>query len=456
MERAMRSSTLVDRRQFVARASVAASAIAAPSWGWLRHDVWRKSRELACFDVRVYGARGDGVTFDDAPIVAAVEAAKSAGGGAIVFPPATYRVANGKELTFRDCSNVVFYGPGATLRNDTDTGRDGGVVTFRGSSRNISLVGLAFETATASPNSYDNTLSFYQRPPDMARDILVRGCRFLRASNKHINIEGPVDNVVIERCYFEGSNFNSNPIKNVSRFGAIYFDFRSDAKYDVTNITVQKNYFADNWQFCVSMDEFDFKPNHSFFRNIRIVENTFRNSTGGLWVRGEYVWIQRNFFDSVGMRHLEAQYRYMPSLGRYLSVKRAGVGQVAAVTSTVLVQRAAVIEVANARRVWVEENTFVNCGRAQLEGATPPVTAVYVAAEGAERVALVGNRAYEPVALETSVPTFDCKGAGADGSLCEDNNVVVGNKTPITPSAPWPNPSAVAGFKCVTNGRASH
>jgi hypothetical protein len=129
-------------------------------------------------------------------------------------------------------------------------------------------------------------------------------------------------------------------------------------------------------------------------------------------------------------------------------VKRAG--QVAKETNTVLTQRAAVIEVASARRVWVEENTFVNCGPAQLGASTPPTTAVYIAAEGAQSVSLVANHAFESVRTESSVPSFDCKAARTHSSRCEGNDVVVGSNVPATPPPPtWPDRSVVSGFACV-------
>ena len=45
---------------------------------------------LHVFNVREFGAKGDGVTVDTAAINRAIDAAASAGGGSVVFPAGTY------------------------------------------------------------------------------------------------------------------------------------------------------------------------------------------------------------------------------------------------------------------------------------------------------------------------------------------------------------------------------
>src|ERR1700691_813245 len=42
------------------------------------------------FDVRMYGATGDGKTLDTSAVNSAIDAAASAGGGVVVFPPGSY------------------------------------------------------------------------------------------------------------------------------------------------------------------------------------------------------------------------------------------------------------------------------------------------------------------------------------------------------------------------------
>lgn len=65
----------------------------------------------AVFDVRAFGAKGDGTTFDTASINAAIAAAHAAGGGTVLLPPGTY-----VSYTLRLKSNVTLHlEAGATL-----------------------------------------------------------------------------------------------------------------------------------------------------------------------------------------------------------------------------------------------------------------------------------------------------------------------------------------------------
>jgi len=70
----------------------------------------------SAFDVRAYGAKGDGVAKDTAAIQKAVDAASAAGGGTVEFAPGTYLTGS---IWLKD--NVDFHlGPGATLKGSPD------------------------------------------------------------------------------------------------------------------------------------------------------------------------------------------------------------------------------------------------------------------------------------------------------------------------------------------------
>ena len=74
------------------------------------------------FDVKKYGATGDGQTYDTAAINKAIEAAAAAGGGTVHFPAGTYlsfsirlksniashsRIINGENFTYTNCKSAI-------------------------------------------------------------------------------------------------------------------------------------------------------------------------------------------------------------------------------------------------------------------------------------------------------------------------------------------------------------
>ena len=70
----------------------------------------------ASYDVRSFGAKGDGVTKDTAAIQRAVDACNAAGGGTVEVPPGTYLSG-----TIYLKSHVDFHvGPGATVKGSPD------------------------------------------------------------------------------------------------------------------------------------------------------------------------------------------------------------------------------------------------------------------------------------------------------------------------------------------------
>src|SRR5580693_20002 len=81
--------------------------------------------EAKTFDVREFGAKADGVTFDTEAIQKALDACGRSGGGTVTFSPGTYL---SKPLTLRTKSTVLLE-EGATLLaspRQSDFLKDGG------------------------------------------------------------------------------------------------------------------------------------------------------------------------------------------------------------------------------------------------------------------------------------------------------------------------------------------
>ncbi|MGI4758723.1 MAG: rhamnogalacturonidase [Janthinobacterium lividum] len=82
------------RRQFLKMAGLGAaggaSALASPLAAQTRHGSSAVTSPGAYFDVRTFGATGDGTTIDSPAINRAIEAAASVGGGTVLFPAGVY------------------------------------------------------------------------------------------------------------------------------------------------------------------------------------------------------------------------------------------------------------------------------------------------------------------------------------------------------------------------------
>lgn len=77
-----------------------------------------KSSVLSFFNVKAYGAKGDGTTNDYAAVMAAINAADAAGGGTVFFPAGTYKINTTlKKITTNNISLVGV--PNATVIDAT-------------------------------------------------------------------------------------------------------------------------------------------------------------------------------------------------------------------------------------------------------------------------------------------------------------------------------------------------
>jgi polygalacturonase len=79
-----------DLLKFSGMGLAASAAAALPALAQRRGDIASANTNPMFFDVRTYGAKGDGKTVDTPAINKAIEAANAAGGGTVVFPSGTY------------------------------------------------------------------------------------------------------------------------------------------------------------------------------------------------------------------------------------------------------------------------------------------------------------------------------------------------------------------------------
>lgn len=142
------------------------------------------------FNVKNYGAKGDGVTDDSLAIGTAITAAGA--NGSLFFPPGTFRAQNLAPL-----SGQTWTGPGVIQRVAGSTAS----IVAASDVSNVAFVGLTFDGSRGAATATSNSGVFLTR----STRTQVRGCRFrnMPTNNAAVEFRGGVGNSVI------GSSFTT-------------------------------------------------------------------------------------------------------------------------------------------------------------------------------------------------------------------------------------------------------
>ncbi len=160
---------------------------------------------IVTFNVRDYGALGDGVTNDRAAIVACIAAcAASSLGGEVYFPPGNYLINSGIFVDAK--SGISFRGAGMWLTSLTSSGNGIFLMTVTpGSAGNVTISDMAFVPAST------NVLSGIYLPGDgvatggVYGKTTIQRCRFGAANySTGVYIDG-APNVTVKDCLFDGA-----------------------------------------------------------------------------------------------------------------------------------------------------------------------------------------------------------------------------------------------------------
>ncbi len=109
---------------------------------------WKRAAKAFTYDVRDYGAVGNGVADDRPAIQAAIDAAAAAGGGGVYCPEGTYRVTDaGSARCITLKSNVRLFGAGygSVLKLADDQPISVRIITSEGSFTNIAVSNLRLD-----------------------------------------------------------------------------------------------------------------------------------------------------------------------------------------------------------------------------------------------------------------------------------------------------------------------
>lgn len=289
-------------------------------WGddlnnWLltdhRADGFNKNA-FPVFNVKDYGATGDGTTNDTTSIQNALNAANTAGGGVVFVPKGIY-LCNGLTI-YSNCSirgsgwNSILKQTAGAADNTYLLSAFGSGTTVASNVTNIGVFDLQFlgRCDTDTFTQYVHLLEF-----SGCSDVLVDHCFFYKwrgdaiitASNLNggTHIERHNERIRITNCRFDGGNFNNRngitiidgvdiQIDNCSFTrccftgmpGAIDIEPNNNAYHRTQDIKILYNQF-DGVAGAAGVVGIFFQMAQSFLtvpmRNIMVVGNTFKNCT---------------------------------------------------------------------------------------------------------------------------------------------------------------------------------
>lgn len=180
------------------------------------------ARFAEIFNVKDYGATGDGITDDTTAVQAAIDAAEAAGGGVVYFPVGTYLVST--QLTAVDAA-VHFLGAGAEVSILALSGVNGVSIT----QPTLTLrqpVHFDCLTMTTDGNGLYDAITFDgQGTTSLATQFIAENCVFRGDSNstswrRGIDLTSGSYYSRIEGCYFRGNTSDQSKMAIAIRVDA--------------------------------------------------------------------------------------------------------------------------------------------------------------------------------------------------------------------------------------------
>ncbi|RCW44219.1 glycosyl hydrolase family 28-related protein [Paenibacillus prosopidis] len=160
------------------------------------------------YNVKAYGAKGDGVTADQVAIQAAIDACTAAGGGVVYAPPGTYFISADNFINVKP--NVVLRGSGYSTRFVSGTGGKSGNHIFVYLKDNA-----AIEDCRISGSDYVkqsggadfigyNKIGIGTQGAAIGKGFMVTRVGFEKFLNSHVYVHDGHSDVLVENCYTFG------------------------------------------------------------------------------------------------------------------------------------------------------------------------------------------------------------------------------------------------------------
>lgn len=184
-------------------------------------DIWGS----IIYNVKAYGAKGDGVTDDTVSINKAISACSSAGGGIVFFPPGTYIKDGGVTITIPSNVHVIGSGVGSTIIKLKNSASNRTVFLIANFANNASISDLSIDGNRANQTANDGYGIFSYK----SNDCKIERVNITKCCFQGIGLSNCF-NFTIRDCY---SNYNYN-------FGYwIYADLGQVEPYASGNHTIE-------------------------------------------------------------------------------------------------------------------------------------------------------------------------------------------------------------------------
>lgn len=157
------------------------------------------------FNVKDFGAVGDGATDDQAAIQAAIDAAATAGGGCVVFPGDVYLIGGTLNINNQDNVALFGHGPGSIIRANFS---NAAIVTIAGTSDGVEIAHLQFQGAGGSGTTTALGISVASTVGDTAGEVPVNihDCVFsgnADGTGLNVGVECLGQRGIVNNCYFQ-------------------------------------------------------------------------------------------------------------------------------------------------------------------------------------------------------------------------------------------------------------
>lgn len=219
------------------------------------------------YNIKGYGAVGDGVTDDTQVIKDTLALIGAAGGGVLFFPSGIYRITSQIPVTQ---NNLIITGNISTLFMSYTT--DAALLLVSG--QNIRIDNLVFNSQSAYARNFSGSFIFTNN----AQNLVIDNCQFFNCPSACVHIRTDSTNISVTNCFIKDSKADGIHVVNGSN-----------------NVIVANNTLINTGDDSISVvwyDDGDVAPNH-----IIITSNLVLNSQkrGINIAHGKHVLVESNY-----------------------------------------------------------------------------------------------------------------------------------------------------------------